>query len=341
VEPFSNPVDPATVDFVVFALIKGGLLTVLLLLIIRCLQRASSAMRAAWCTTGALAVLSVPLLTSLLPGWSIGPYTYPEAFARPLAEGVAVGAPVTGVILLGVWGAGVAILLARLLLHLGRIVAITDRGDDVAGAPLGQLARTIGRGMGLPRGVRVILSESVRVPCTWGIRNPVVLLPAAAATWSRGLQRAVLNHELAHVARGDYLGLLWLELVRILHWPNPFAWLLHRTGRHEQERACDDVAVRAGIPSIEYARHLVAVGRHVVGTSRPPVVALPMVRAGSLRGRVASVLEPGADRRPATMTRLLLTGVVIALLATPVAIASPSWVCPESGHTASAPQSVT
>lgn len=327
-ELFSNPADRAVVDFLFPALLKGGLLTALLLVIGRGLARASAAVRAAWCTTGALAVLSVPVLTSLLPGWSLGPLAVPEGLARPLAEGIGGGASAAGPVLLGVWAAGVAVLLARLLLQLGRIVAITDRGDDVAGAPLGSMARAIGREMGLPRRVRVVLSEAVRVPCTWGIRRPVVLLPAAAAAWPRDLQRAVLHHELAHIARGDYVGLLWLELVRVLHWPDPFAWLLRRAGRNAQEKACDDAAVRAGIPPVEYARHLLAVGRHVVAASRPPVAALPMIRTGSLRDRVASVLDPGANRRPATMTRLLLTGAVIALLAAPVAVASPHWICP-------------
>jgi len=328
VELFSNPTERAVIDFLVQALLKGGVLTALLLVVYRCLSRVSSAVRAAWCTTGSLAVLSVPVLTSLLPGWSLGPWTLPDGLlARPLAEGVAAGAPAAATILVAVWAAGVTVLLGRLVLHLGRIVAITDRGDDVAGEPLGGMARAIGRDMGLARRVRVILSEAVRVPCTWGIRRPVVLLPAAAAAWPRELQRAVLHHELAHVARGDWVGLLWLELVRVLHWPDPFAWLLRRAGRSAQEKACDDAAVRGGIPPVEYARHLLAVGRHVVGATSS-VAALPMIRTGSLRDRVASVLEPGADRRPATMTRLLLTGVVIALLAAPVAVASPGWVCP-------------
>lgn len=340
-ELFSYPADRAAVDVLLSALIKGGLLTVLLLAIARCLGRASSSVRAAWCTTGALAVLSVPLLTSLLPGWSIGPFDVPETLGRPLSGETGAGVPAMLLVGLAVWGAGVVVLLGRLLLHLGRIVAITDRGDDVAGGPIGDRAREIARRMGLRRNVRVILSEGVRVPCTWGIRHPVVLLPAAAATWPRDLQRAVLNHELAHVARGDYMGLLWLELVRVLHWPNPFAWLLRRAGRQEQELACDDAAVRAGIPPVEYARHLVAIGRHVVGTSRSPVAALPMIRASSLKERVASILEPGADRRPATMARLLLTGVVIALLATPVAIASPSWACPEAAPPVQAATSQT
>lgn len=330
----------AAADLLVSMLARGVLLTLLLLLARHALRRSSSAVRAAWCTTGALAVLSLPVLTTLLPGWEIGPYTYPlDALARPLGRDAAAGAPTAGAALLLVWAAGATFLLGRLLLHIGRAVAVTDRGDDVAGGPLGGLARSIGLELGVSGRVRVILSDAVRVPCTWGVRRPVVLLPAAAAAWPEEMQRAVLHHELAHVARGDYLGLLWLELVRALYWPNPLAWALHRTGRREQEGACDDAAVRAGIPPVAYARHLVAVGRHAVGAAAAPAAALPMVRARALRARIASVLEPGTDRRPATMAGLLLTGALIALLSAPIAVASPSWICPASPPAvASAPE---
>ncbi len=334
-ELFRIPADEAAVDFLISALVKTGLFTVLLLLIARLLKRTSSAVRAAWYTTGALAVLSLPVLTSVLPGWRIGSLVYPfDVVGGALAGGGGTDPATVGAVLLAVWGAGVVVLLGRLVLDVTRIIAVTDRGDDVGG-PLANLARTVEREIGLSRDVRVILSNAVHVPCTWGVRRPVVLLPAAAAEWEPDLQRAVLHHELAHVARGDYAGLLWLELVRALYWPNPFAWLLHRTGRHEQERACDDAAVRAGIPPAEYARHLVVIGRQVLETPGSPIAALPMVRTSSFRERIASVMEPGTDRRPATLARLLLTGAVIALLAAPVAVASPGWVCPSSSGPAS------
>lgn len=316
------------IDPVASFLIKGTLLSLLLIAVSPLLRRASSAVRAAWWTTGALGVISIPLLGALLPVWAVGPFSYPfGTLARPVA-GASVGGsiPTFGGVLLVVWAAGASLLLLRLLTATARIAWSGMTSDSVEGTPLGTLARTIRVRMGLPRGIRVVLSDQVEIPCTWGLRQPVVLLPSAAVDWPRERQRAVLHHEFAHVARGDYMGLLWLELARVVYWPNPFAWLVHREGRHEQERACDDAALAAGIPPVEYARHLIAVGRDLLDRT-PPAGALPLVRRGSLRERVASLLETDTDRRPATAYRLLLTGAVIALIAAPVAAASPQWVC--------------
>jgi hypothetical protein len=52
---------------------------------------------------------------------------------------------------------------------------------------------------------------------------------------------------------------------------------------------------------------------------------------------VRSLLDPGTDRRPVTVHRLLLTGAVIALISAPVAAASPQWVCYASAPEAAAP----
>ena len=79
-----------------------------------------------------------------------------------------------------------------------------------------------GRGRaGHPRPVRLAITRELAVPVSWGLRRPVVLLPAAARRWDAERRRVVLRHELAHVRRGDYAGHLLIELACALHWPNP------------------------------------------------------------------------------------------------------------------------
>ena len=63
--------------------------------------------------------------------------------------------------------------------------------------------------------------------------------------------QAVLLHELAHLRRRDPLWQLVAHCGLALHWFNPLAWFAVRRLRIEQERACDDFVLRAGIRASE------------------------------------------------------------------------------------------
>lgn len=73
--------------------------------------------------------------------------------------------------------------------------------------------------LGIRRRVELRLSDTVDVPNVWGYRSPVVLLPLAAASWPEGQRRAILIHELAHVARHDRFTQALAYVARALYWP--------------------------------------------------------------------------------------------------------------------------
>ena len=108
-----------------------------------------------------------------------------------------------------VWAMGVAAMLAWLLIgHLG-LARIARKSTT---APWTALIDEAVADSGVTRPVRVALSETVLAPMTWGWRHPFVLLPAEAASWPADRRRAALMHELAHVARNDYLTQLFASL---------------------------------------------------------------------------------------------------------------------------------
>ena len=78
------------------------------------------------------------------------------------------------------------------------------------------------------------------MPLTWGLFRPVIVLPSGAEHWPEDRRRIVLSHELAHIARHDWLLQICAELVRALYWFHPLAWLAAARLRQESERACDD-----------------------------------------------------------------------------------------------------
>jgi len=88
--------------------------------------------------------------------------------------------------------------------------------------------------------VRVSISSTGPASTTLG--GPLVLLPPAFQQWETATLRAVLAHELVHVARRDDV---WINLSRImaaLFWWLPWLGLLPRLLEQAVEESCDDHA---------------------------------------------------------------------------------------------------
>jgi HEAT repeat protein len=137
--------------------------------------------------------------------------------------------------------------------------------------------------------VRFAVSREVSTPFAWGIWKPVVVLPAEAEQWSEEQARSVLLHELAHIARWDYPLHLLVEIVSAFYWPNPLVRLAARRRAMERERACDDCALRQGVPSRVYASHLLHIARL-------------QVRQGALAGATTMAGEHGLFERIKSVT---------------------------------------
>ena len=160
----------------------------------------------------------------------------------------------------------------------------------------------------------------VSTPLTCGILRPFILLPGSAGDWDESRLRAVLLHESAHVRRGDCLAKYVAQATRALLWWNPLAWMLAARLNQEQELACDDVVLAAGVPADTYATILLDVARECSGS---PVLGCAMGaknNAGALRDRFSHLFEwrpevSRSSRRTAIAIPLLLvliTGISCA-----------------------------
>jgi hypothetical protein len=147
---------------------------------------------------------------------------------------------------------------------------------------------------------------------TWGIRQPVVLLPIESRSWSAQRRHAVLAHELAHVKRGDCLAQLLGQAARALHWFNPLAWLAWRRLLAESERACDDLVLAQGAKASDYAEHLLGVVAGAKGDALFSSAAIAMARPSQLQGRLLAILDEKQNRQ--RLTRLVATAATIVLL---------------------------
>ena len=208
-----------------------------------------------------------------------------------------------------------AILLFITLVALGRLIALRARADVlVDGHWLSALARAQKR-MGFKHGTALLTSNELDSPISWGLMRPVILLNDRAVEAS-GEAEAIIAHELAHVARLDWIKLLLARVATALFWFNPLVWMLAREAHQLREEAADDAVLAADIPDTDYAELLVGVARHECPGLLLGAHGVAPSRS-SLARRVARVLDGRSVRGP--VARSFAAGVFVGA----VAIAAP------------------
>jgi ankyrin repeat protein/beta-lactamase regulating signal transducer with metallopeptidase domain len=105
--------------------------------------------------------------------------------------------------------------------------------------------------------ITTLKSGVARVPMVIGYIKPVVLIPASLFTGLTPQQiESILAHELAHIARHDYLLNLIQSMIEILYFYHPAVWWISGSLRREREHCCDDIAVKLSGDSRIFARTL-------------------------------------------------------------------------------------
>jgi beta-lactamase regulating signal transducer with metallopeptidase domain len=312
------------------------------------LRRASAATRHLVWTVALAGVLVLPFLGRVVPEWRVVPVPAELAVSKPGAaapprvqdaQPVAQAAPVMEPVrpepaapvsriswtawALGIWAAGGALLLLRLLAGVARIWWMERRSAELADARWTSLTDGLARKLRLGRMVTLLRGEHATVPMTWGVMRPVVLLPAEADGWSEERRTVVLAHELAHIRRWDALTQWIAHLAVAVHWYNPLVWAAARRLRQEREQACDDAVLALGARPAVYADHLLDIVRSL-GTSSGPAAALAMARRSQFEGRLLAILDAAVPRTGVGRAVALATMAGGALFILPLAALSPA-----------------
>jgi TonB family protein len=140
-------------------------------------------------------------------------------------------------------------------------------------------------------------ANSHAMPMTWGFLQPVIVLPSEIAEWSDTRLRMVIVHELAHIARHDWLCQICAELFRAFYWFHPLAWFAAARLRQESERACDDSVLATGTLANDYADELLDLARTLKNPHRAWTSALALARPSHLERRFAAMLDSNVNRR--------------------------------------------
>ena len=136
-----------------------------------------------------------------------------------------------------VWGLGVFFFALRLFwgawrLH-GKLQELMPCETEVC-VRFEKVFRNLG---GKRRRLQLFCSYDFAAPCMCGILHPKVILPAKS--YEKDELQVIFTHEIIHYLQGDMF-LNWSALLlRVVHFFNPFSWLLCREVRKWSEYACD------------------------------------------------------------------------------------------------------
>ncbi|MFN2385241.1 MAG: M56 family metallopeptidase [Thermoanaerobaculia bacterium] len=235
----------------------------------------------------------------------------PEPEVQPVAPSrAALRLPSSGTLvtlLFLVWGAGATALLLQLVLGIRRVRRYARHAEPARDERLAELSRDLSERLGLARPVRFLFTDAVPVAVTAGFFRPMLLLPQAARRWSPELRRVVVLHELAHVRRGDWGGLVLAQVAAAIYWFHPLVWLGVRGLRRDSEQAADDLVLRSGTKPSVYAGHLLGIIRSLRDAAAPsPLPVMGVARPSQFEARLKAILDPAASRREASPGQIRL-----------------------------------
>jgi beta-lactamase regulating signal transducer with metallopeptidase domain len=214
------------------------------------------------------------------------------------------------------WSAGLAVLVLRLAFGLAAAVKLTAQGKPLADALWRVILERFLALVPLRREVRLKSHPEVVVPLTWGWRKPVILMPEGTELWTAEERSSALFHELSHIKRADFLAMLAVRASLAVFWWNPLTWVVYRELRKEQEIACDELVLRAGIKPSAYAASLLAFRRSAGLGWNPSSALLGLLGRSPFPERLAAILRQKLTFKEVKMrTRIMLAGAVVLAVA--------------------------
>jgi len=203
-------------------------------------------------------------------------------------------------LLLGIWLAGLAVILGLHLLRWSRLRAMMAQAHDLPGsAP-----------------IQIKTSAASMEPGLVGILQPAVLMPAGLMAHLSNAERdSILAHEISHFRRRDNLTAAIHTTVEALFWFYPPVWLIGAQLLAERERACDESVLASGHDPEIYAGGILKVCRFCI---QSPLAYVSGISGADLGIRVRQIMTAETARDVGAGKRMLLAGACLFTLALPV-----------------------
>lgn len=166
----------------------------------------------------------------------------------------------------------------------------------------------LARRLGIRRRVRLVSSPGVRIPLTYGVVRPVIVLPASMDPESEAGRLALL-HELVHVCRNDMIWHGLASVIAALFGAHPLVARMMRFLDVTREQACDRVVLVLGTCAPRaYARLLFRLLHEAPSVATP---SLGMAASSHIKTRIEAMKTYPRTHFPPRLA--LLAGLLVLL----------------------------
>ncbi len=118
----------------------------------------------------------------------------------------------------------------------------------------------------------------------------------------------IVRHEFVHVRQRHTIDIIWAEMLCIINWYNPFAWLLKRSIRQNLEFIADDKVIQNGINKKQYQYLLLK----VIGNNQYSIAT--QFNFSSLKKRIAMMNKTKSAKRQLGRFLFLIPVFAVILL---------------------------
>ncbi|QJD82714.1 M56 family metallopeptidase [Cohnella herbarum] len=159
------------------------------------------------------------------------------------------------------------------------------------------------------RDVQIRQLDIISTPLTYGIFQPVVLLPKNLDYDDEKQLALILTHELTHIKRFDILKKWILAASVCVHWFNPLVWIMYILANRDIELFCDETVIRKFGENTKptYARALVRLEEKKIRLS-------PMISSFSKNSTEERIISIMKTKKITTPTMLLAIGLVAGVV---------------------------
>lgn len=183
-----------------------------------------------------------------------------------------------------------------------------------------------------PVPVRLLMAPYLSSPLIIGVRNPAIIIPdfpLSEEEWS-----FIFRHELTHYYRGHLLLHMFLELLSVLYFWNPFLPFLKKQFYRLLEFSADEEAVSSltAAHRIDYSECLLKIMRYDIRKSRICAGGISFGSSG-FTDRIKRILNTGFEPKTDGINHMILAGITVLFLLSYTIILEPRYNLPDDGFT--------
>lgn len=221
---------------------------------------------------------------------------------------------------------GIVAALSRLVVGLFAVWRIQRAATRIDDPQLERMRDELVGHFGIQHKIDLREFEGITSAATVGWRRPLVLLPPSWREWKPSEHRAVLAHEIAHIAHNDFLRWVCAQVGLLFNFYHPLLHWLARRLRLEQELAADAAAAQVIGNSRDYLKSLaeLALRQTAPRVAWPVRTFLPSSRIMArriemLRDAKSPLVDRSVFRRSFVVSAVLAVGLLVSGFRQPLA----------------------